>query len=146
MSFEGHLSKSSKEPRSEHPTPQSWSRHHFLSQGHLSCMRETTLMRRFRDLFRKFWSAYLSQARSVRQSSPLTPERIRSDTALCIFVCIMFGWRRSERHGMRPRTDEPPITFGRTYMTLTPGCVISRLKLNRKGMGNEWPKDYGGMD
>ena len=31
-------------------------------------------------------------------------------------------------------------------MTLTPGCVISRLKLNRKGMGNEWPKDYGGMD
>ena len=35
MSFEGHVSKSSKEPRSEQPTPQSWSRHHFLSQGHL---------------------------------------------------------------------------------------------------------------
>ena len=27
-------------------------------------------------------------------------------------------------------------------MSRTPGCVISRLKLNRKGMGNEWPKDH----
>ena len=83
----------------------------------------------------------IEQGQSVCQAQliPQTPERIRSETALCIYVCINVC-SGGDESGRLEAVDGPLA-----LLTLTPGCIVARLKLNRKGIWNQWTKDDSGI-